>query len=165
MNEVTIRRHKDGSLAIEQAPEIFLCTRESLQSIIDGNNQAVARKNDARSEIQRLEAELAKASRLQQSLTIASQTIQDLTTQLDKRKKDYDHERELHWQTLQAYRTHHEEAERITKENETLRRLNIEATQLASRYAAALHKIADADYRGNRSTEATIADNALNTKP
>lgn len=70
MSPVTIHRHKDGSLAIEEAPELFICSRASLQTIIDSNN-------GARSEITRLEDELAKASGLQQTVTIASQTIKD----------------------------------------------------------------------------------------
>ena len=121
MNDITLHRHKDGKLAIATAPEIFICTRACIQDLVDRHNQRI-------DEITRLEAELAKASRLQQTVTIAGQTIQDLT-----------------------------------KENDLLRRLNIDATRLASRYATALHEIANTDYRGNRSAEQTIAYAALTT--
>jgi hypothetical protein len=161
--DVTLQRHKDGKLAIQTAPEIFLCTRGSIQDLIDQHNQ-----------------------RLDEAI--------NATTQRDQLKHDYDESREEHWRTLDAYQTHHGEAEKttaelrrleaelakasrlqqtatiagqtiqdLTKENDNLRRLNIEATQLASRYATALHKIANTDYRGNRSAEQTIAYTALTT--
>ena len=43
-----LHRHKDGSLAIAESPELFICSRESLEMLVDDHNQAIASRNDAR---------------------------------------------------------------------------------------------------------------------
>lgn len=36
--DVILQRNKDGRIAIQSAPEIFLCSRESIQDMIDRHN-------------------------------------------------------------------------------------------------------------------------------
>lgn len=76
MNDVTIHRHKDGSLAIEHAPEVFLCTRPSLELLVDNHNQAIAAGNDAKSEIARL---AALVGTIRQYLRLPAKDFKDLT--------------------------------------------------------------------------------------
>ena len=68
----TLNRHKDGRLAIRACPEIFLCSRSSIEMMVDNHNQAIAAGNDARAEIQRHE----------QFTSIAEQTIKTLDEDL-----------------------------------------------------------------------------------
>ncbi len=74
--------------------------------------------------------------------------LENTITERDRLKRNYDHERELRWQTLEKYRMHHEEAERLAEQY--------------ARYVAALLQIANTDYRGNRSHESQIAYKSLN---
>ena len=94
MNNVTLHRHKDGSLAIEHAPEIFICSRDSLEMMVAGHNQAIAATNDARSEIRDLHHKLDQSRGFHQGLVernhVTEQTITRLNDALSKASVIYD---------------------------------------------------------------------------
>lgn len=84
-SEVILHRHKDGKLAIQSAPELFVCSRESIQDLIDQHNAYLSERDLARHGIILKDATI---ERLTSQLAAARDEAHNANLRADRAKRD-----------------------------------------------------------------------------